>query len=118
LYGQARKALKANAKREHNALEWASVRLRSRPNEISGARASTASLILSIFFLKVLWIPDPTSMSANWVARQFVKWKSASRPAGGHRRVGLLRNALGRRAPRARVSLIKLMNASASLTLH
>jgi hypothetical protein len=90
----------------------------SRPNEISGARASTASLILSIFFLKVLWISDPTSMCANWVARQFVKWKSASRPAGGHRRVGLLRNALGRRAPRARVSLIKLMNASASLTLH
>ena len=41
--------------------------------EIPGARASTASLILSIVFLKVLWISDPTSMSAYWVARPWNK---------------------------------------------
>ena len=117
LYGQARKALKANAKREHNALEWASVRLRSRPNEISGARASTASLILSIFFLKVLWISDPTSKSATWVGAAIRKMEigvSAGRPPAGRSAA----ECTGSGAPRARVSLIKLMNASASLTLH
>jgi hypothetical protein len=75
LYTQAREALAAhtNSKVEHNALEWAIRAVERSPKEIPGTRASTASLILSIFFLKVLWIADPTSMSAYWVVRPWNK---------------------------------------------
>jgi hypothetical protein len=137
LYGQARKALKANAKREHNALEWA-IGAVEKSTERNVRRSRVNRVADSLDFLSqgsLDFRPDfherdlgraairemEIGVSAGRrppAARQFVKWKSASRPAGGHRRVGLLRNALGRRAPRARVSLIELMNASASLTLH
>ncbi len=75
LYAQARKALTVNtgSKREHDALEWAIRAVEKSPNEIPGTRASTASLVVSIFFLKVLWISDPTSMSAYWVVRPWNK---------------------------------------------
>jgi hypothetical protein len=75
LYEQARKALAThtNAKREHNVLEWAIRAVEKSPNEIPGTRASTVSLLLSIFFLKVLWISDSTSMSAYWVVRPWNK---------------------------------------------
>jgi hypothetical protein len=75
LYAQARKALAAHtdAKREHNALELAIRAVEKSPKEIPGTRASTAYLILSIFFLKVLWISEPTSMSAYWVVRPWNK---------------------------------------------
>jgi hypothetical protein len=75
VYARARTALAVHtdAKREHNALEWAIRAVEKSPKKIPGTRASTASLVLSIFFLKVLWISDPTSMSAYWVVRPWNK---------------------------------------------
>jgi hypothetical protein len=96
VYEQARKALAAHtdSKREHNALEWTIRAVEKSPREIPGARASTASLVLSIVFLKVLWISDPTSMSAYWVVRP---WNKHLFPAkrGSHADCGSL-GRLGR----------------------
>lgn len=75
LYAHARKTLAAQPlpkwriKRELRALNSAIHEVEKSPHEIPGARGSTAALILSIFFLKVLWILDATSMSLPWVVR-------------------------------------------------
>jgi hypothetical protein len=75
VHSKARMALATHtdAKAEHKALEWAIRAVEKSPREIPGSRASTPSLILSIFFLKMLWISDPTSMSAYWVVRPWNK---------------------------------------------
>jgi hypothetical protein len=75
LYDHARKVLAAQPmpaaeiKRELRALEFAIRAIEKSPLEISGTRGSTAWLVVSIFFLKMLWIMDATSMSLYWVVR-------------------------------------------------
>jgi hypothetical protein len=75
LYDHARKTLAAQPlsapeiKREFRALEFAIRAVEKSPLEIPGTRGSTAWLVVSIFFLKVLWAMDVTSMSLHWVIR-------------------------------------------------
>jgi hypothetical protein len=75
LYGQARKALaaqplsKRELKRELRALEHAIREVERSPDQIPGERGSTPALVFSIFFLKMLWASDPTSMALYWVIR-------------------------------------------------
>lgn len=75
LYDHARKTLAAQPipapeiKGELCALEFAIRAVEKSPLEMFGARGSTVWLVFSIFFLKVLWITDATSMSLHWVIR-------------------------------------------------
>jgi hypothetical protein len=79
LYSHARATLaaqqlsKRDTKRELRALEWAIRNVEKSPDEIPGRRGSTALLVVSIFFLKVLWAFDATSMSLHWVIRPWYR---------------------------------------------
>jgi hypothetical protein len=75
LYDHARKTLaaqpmkKREIKRELRALKQAIRDAERSPDQIPGEHGSTVLLVVSIIFVKVLWVLDATSMSLYWVIR-------------------------------------------------
>jgi hypothetical protein len=79
VYDRARAALAAQPlpakriKREMRALEADIRSVEKSPHVIPGARGSTTLLVVSVFFFKILWVLDPTSMSLHWVIRPWCR---------------------------------------------